>query len=86
MLTADNTSKCNMAFGKITNETNNFITGMTDWKHVHQTIQRHEQNAMHKECADAYILRESNADIQNLLNLKQMSAYGKQVQKKASII
>ena len=79
MLTADSTSKCNMAFGKITNETNNFITNMTDWKHVHKKIQCHEQNAMHRECDEAYFIRESNSDIQNLLNVKQMSAYRKQV-------
>ena len=58
---------------------------MTDWKHVHQKIQRHEQNAMHRECADAYFLRESNADIQNLLNVKQMSAYRKHVQKRRQL-
>ena len=74
-----------MAFGKITFEINDFITGMTDWKHVHQKIQRHEQNAMHRECADAYFLRESKADIQNLLNVKQMSVHRKQVQKRRQL-
>ena len=69
-----------MAFGK-SSETNIFLSGMKDWKHVHQRVEEHEKILMHRNCAGAYFLWESKSDIENLLAHGEMSANRELVRK-----
>ncbi|CAH2272310.1 zinc finger MYM-type 1-like [Pelobates cultripes] len=62
-----------LAFLK-SHETNSFIEGMTDKRHVHQRIvEEHEKSAMHNVCAEAFFLKSSSVGVDDLLLFKQMS-------------
>ena len=67
-----------MAFGRPT-DSSTFLNGMKDWKHVHQRLEEHEKSLMHRDCAKAYFLWASKADIQNLFTNNQMSANREQI-------
>lgn len=59
-----------------------FISGMTDWRHVHQHVKEHEQSIAHRNCAYAYFLQASKAKIKSLLSGNQMYAHRDQARKK----
>jgi hypothetical protein len=48
-----------MVFAKPT-DSSTFMSGMTDWKHVHQRGEEHEKSNMHRSSAEAYLLRSSS--------------------------
>ncbi len=73
-----------MAFGKTDNSI--FITGMSDWRHVHQRIEEHEKSIAHQTCAEAFFLRCSNADISSIFASSQMSAHREQVRKRRQVL
>lgn len=63
-----------------------FITGMTDWKHVHQRIVEHEKSMAHKTCAEAYFLNASKCDVKHLLSGSQLSSHREQMRKRRQIL
>lgn len=67
-----------IAFGKTT-ENSPFITGMPDWRHICQRTEEHEKSKAHRNCAEAYPLKSSSADIGSLLGGSQMSTHREQV-------
>lgn len=46
-----------------TNESNSFIEGMRDWKHVYQRLNEHESSNMHTRNIEAYIRFSANKTI-----------------------
>ncbi|XP_074525955.1 uncharacterized protein LOC141790172 isoform X2 [Halichoeres trimaculatus] len=66
-----------MAFAKPT-DSSLFITGMADFKHIHQRVEEHERSNSHRGCAEAYLLRSSKANIEHLLIGHQMSLHKEQ--------
>ncbi len=54
-----------MAFGKTDNSI--FITGMSDWWHVHQRIDEPEKSIAHQTYAEDFSLRCSNADVSSIV-------------------
>ncbi|XP_066959233.1 zinc finger MYM-type protein 1-like [Macrobrachium rosenbergii] len=69
-----------------TSDKNIFISGMNDWRHVHQRVELHEQSSLHKHCAEAYFLRASESDIRHLLGGKQISLHREQVRKRRMVL
>ena len=67
-----------IAFGKLT-DSNAFVTGMSDWEHLHSRVQSLEKSIMHRNCAEAHFLRASKTDIKSLLTFNQISAHREQV-------
>ncbi len=45
-----------LAFSKAT-DSSSFVTGMSDWRHVHQRVEEHEKSMAHRNCAEAYFLK-----------------------------
>ena len=74
-----------IAFGKPT-DSNVFITGMSDWWHLHSRMQLHEKSIMHRNCAEAYFLRASKTEIKSLLTFNQISAHREQVRKRRQVL
>ena len=74
-----------LAFAK-PGETNPFISGTQDWKHVSQRVEEHERSNMHRLCAEAYLLRASKADIASLLHGPQVAAHRDQVRKRRQVL
>ena len=74
-----------LAFAK-TNDTSPFITGMTDWRHVHVRIMEHERSTTHHTCAEAFFLRCSKSDISTLFAGSQISAHREQVKKRRQVL
>lgn len=37
-------------------DTNPYICGMTDWKHIYQHITEHKNSTYHGQCCDAYFM------------------------------
>ena len=74
-----------MAFGKPT-DINVFITGMSDWKHVHQRVQLNEKSSLHRHCAESFFLSTSKADVKTLLNVNQISTHREQVRKRRQVL
>lgn len=76
-----------MAYAKPSANDNSFIKGgMTAWKHVHQRIEEHERNQVHRDSAEAYFMKASQADIASLLGGKQISLHRDQVRKKRQVM
>ncbi len=74
-----------MAFAKPT-DTSPFISGMVDWKHVHQRIEEHEKSKMHRDYAEAYFLRASKSNIEGLLMESQLSVHREQVRRRRQVL
>ena len=74
-----------MAFGK-TSDTSSFITGRSDWRHVHQRTEEHERSSAHRICAEAFLLRCSKADISSTFAGNQLSAQREQVRKRRRVL
>ena len=74
-----------LAFAKTT-DTSPFITGMTDWRHVHVRIMEHEKSTTHHTCAEAFFLRCSKSDISTLFAGSQISAHREQVKKRRQVL
>ena len=74
-----------LAFAKSTNPSI-FISGMQDWRHIHDRVKEHEQGMSHRNCAEAYFFQASKANIKNVLCGKQMSAHRDQVRKKRQVL
>lgn len=74
-----------MAFGKI-GDSSIFITGMSDWRHVHQRTEEHEKSSAHRICAEAFLLRCSKADISSRFAGNQLSAHREQVRKRRRVL
>lgn len=74
-----------LAFSK-SQETNSFIEGMTDKRHVHQRIEEHEKSVMHNVCAEAFFLKSSSAGVEDLLLYKQMSVRREQVRNRRQVL
>lgn len=72
-----------LAFSKPT-DSNIFINGMSDWRHVHQRSEEHKKSMAHRNCAEAYFLNCSKADIKNLLEGRQLTRAQKSGQEEAS--
>lgn len=62
-------------------ETNPFICGMTDWKHIYQRITEHENTKSHIQCCDAYFMHCHQKDIGSLLNSNQINLHREEVKK-----
>ncbi|KAI2665801.1 Zinc finger MYM-type protein 1 [Labeo rohita] len=74
-----------IAFAKSTDKSP-FISGMTDWKHVHQRLEEHEKSVSHKTCAEVYFLNASKSDVKYLLSGSQLSSHRKQIRKKRQVL
>lgn len=74
-----------LAFSKPTDHSI-FTSGMSDWRHVHQRIEEHEKSSAHRNCAEAYFLNCSKADIEQLLGGQQMTAHRDQVKKRRQVL
>jgi hypothetical protein len=74
-----------MAFGKPT-DSSSFLSGMKGWKHVHEPVEEHEKSIMHKDCAEAYFLWASKADIQNLITNNMMFANREQIRMRREVL
>lgn len=74
-----------LAFSKPT-DSNIFINGMSDWRHVHQRSEEHEKTMAHRNCAKAYFLNCSKADIKNLLGGRQLTEHRNQVKKRRQVL
>lgn len=57
-----------------------------EWKHVHQRIEEHERNQVHRDSAEAYFMKANQADIASLLGGKQMSLHREQVRIKRQVM
>ncbi len=57
-----------IAFAKSTDKSP-FVSGMTDWKHVHQRLEEHEKSMAHKTCAEAYFLNACKSDVKHLVEV-----------------
>lgn len=55
-----------LAFVSDKNLSDPFVTGFNDRKHIHQRVDQHEKSQVHKDCFDAFRLKQQN------LNLKQV--------------
>lgn len=76
-----------LAYAKPSASESAFIKGgMTAWKHVHQRIEEHERNQVHRDSAEAYFMMASQADIVSLLSGKQVSLHRDQVRKKRQVM
>lgn len=76
-----------LAYAKPSASDNAFIKGgMTAWKHVHQRLEEHERNQVHRKSAEAYFMKASQADIASLLGGKQLSLHRDQVRKKRQVM
>lgn len=75
-----------LAYAKPCDSGNPFIVGMRDWRHIHQRIEEHQQSFAHRNCAEAYFLRASKANINHLLCGRQMSAHREQVRKRHQVL
>ena len=63
-----------LAYAKPSASESAFVKGgMNAWKHVHQRIEEHERNQVHRDSAEAYFMKANQADIASLLGGKQMS-------------
>ncbi|XP_034062116.1 uncharacterized protein LOC117539872 [Gymnodraco acuticeps] len=67
-------------------DSNSFITGMTNFTHIHQRVEEHEQSHAHRGCAEAYFLRFSKNTIQDLLMGPQMSRHREEVRRKRQVL
>uniref|UniRef100_A0A8C6KUE3 DUF4371 domain-containing protein n=1 Tax=Nothobranchius furzeri TaxID=105023 RepID=A0A8C6KUE3_NOTFU len=74
-----------MAFGKRT-DSSLFISGMSEWKHIHQRTEEHERSSAHRNCAEAYLLKSASADISSLFCGSQMTAHREQVKKRRQVL
>ena len=74
-----------IAFGKLT-DSNAFVTGMSDWDHLHSRVQSLEKSIMHRNCAEAHFLRASKTDIKSLLTFNQISAHREQVRRRRQVL
>lgn len=75
-----------IAYVKPYDSGNPLIVGMRNWRHFHQRIEAHKQSFVHKNCAEAYFLRASKANINHLLGSQQMSAQREQVRKRYQVL
>lgn len=67
-----------MAFSN-TKDSSSFVTGMTNFTHIHLRIDELEQSENHRNCAEAYLLRSSLKTMKYLLMRPQMSLHRQQV-------
>lgn len=74
-----------LAFSKPT-DSNIFLNAMSDWRHVHQRSEEHEKSMAHRNCAEAYFLNGSKADIKNLLGGRQLTEQRNQVKKRCQVL
>ena len=74
-----------MAFGKRT-DSSLFISGMSDWRHIHQRTEEHERSSAHRNCAEAYLWKSASADISSLFGGSQMSPHREQVRKRRQVL
>ncbi|KAL7305523.1 hypothetical protein TKK_0002259 [Trichogramma kaykai] len=51
-----------LAFANV-NENNSFTRGFTDRKHIHTRVDEHEKSLIHKNCVEAYILQQKEANV-----------------------
>lgn len=68
-LTFDESSKklfCSVCLA-FASEQNTFTKGMSDWKHIHQRINEHENSIIHSRSSESYFLKTANKDIDSLL-------------------
>ena len=76
-----------LAYAKPSANDSSFIKGgMTSWKHVHQRIEEHEKNQVHRESAEAYFMKASKADVASLLSGKQTPLHRDHVRKKRQVM
>lgn len=74
-----------LAFSKPT-DSSTFITGMSDWRHVHQRAEEHEKSIVHRACAEAYFLNCSKADINSLLRGRQLTVHREQIKRRRQVL
>lgn len=67
-------------------ETNPFVCGMTDWKHIYQRITEHENSKSHVQCCEAYFMHCHQKDIGSLLNSNQMHLHREEVKRNRQIL
>ncbi|GLV42880.1 hypothetical protein CBL_09960 [Carabus blaptoides fortunei] len=63
-----------------------FIREMEDRRHVHVRVEEHEKTETHRACAEAYFLRNNNANLDYLLFYNQMSVHRAQIRKRKEIL
>lgn len=71
-----------LAFSRCADESNKFITGMTDLKvkHLYTRINEHESSKQHVDAVEAYMMNTENKSIEVMLFEKQLSMRRKRVE------
>lgn len=52
-------------------DTNTFIKGVTDWKHLYNRIEEHERSNSHQNSVDAHLLKKNHSSVDSLLTYGQ---------------
>lgn len=68
------------------NDPSVFIRGMHDWRHVYQRVEEHERSMAHRQCAEAYLLNCSRANISHLLEGSQLAGHRELVKKRCQVL
>lgn len=68
------------------NETGQFIEGMSDWKHIHQRIDEHEKTQNHGKNVESFFMRSRGKSIDKLLWCEQINLRNKQVCRNRQVV
>ena len=65
-------------------ESNMFLRGFSDWKHIHQRLREHSQK--HQECVHAYLRHVSNRTVSDMISTTQLTQTKQQIVKRREVL
>lgn len=68
------------------NESNVFMEGVSDWKHVYQRIKEHEGTNLHGKSSQAYIMFQNDKTVDKLLCVNQMNQHNTEVKQNRQVL